>query len=207
MTEFTSAVDNGEERTKHEDDAIVDEDSDPDYVEDDEDEIAAIGLALINAILEYAPIEDIQKLLYEDAPLWYQDEEDGWSALHAAASVEDAKLVKKLLQHGAVWNSVDNAGNTAGDIALSLNDEESYRAIRDAGIRSELILRLLASRSAEADALLLKEEDDTALGSTDKFLSSRLRYTSDEHGQEICLLQSGDTEIGVMMGWERGIIY
>jgi hypothetical protein len=31
---------------------------------------------------------------------------------------------------------VDNAGNTAGDIALSLNDEESYRTIRDAGIRS-----------------------------------------------------------------------
>ncbi|KAH8996552.1 S-adenosyl-L-methionine-dependent methyltransferase [Lactarius hatsudake] len=206
MTEFTSAADNGEVHTKHADGAIVDEDSDPDYVEDDEAEIAAIGLALINAILEYAPIEDIQKLLDEGAPLWYQDEEDGWSALHAAASVEDAELVKKLLQHGAVWNSVDNAGNTAGDIALSLNDEESYRAIRDAGIRSELILRLLASRSAEGDALLLKEEDDTALGSTDKFLSSRLRYTSDEHGQEICLLQSGDTEIGVMMGWERGIM-
>ncbi|KAH9083366.1 hypothetical protein EDB83DRAFT_2328861 [Lactarius deliciosus] len=185
MTEFTSAADNGEERTKHEDDAIVDEDSDPDYVEDDEDEIAAIGLALINAILEYAPIEDIQKLIRRR---------------------RTALLVKKLLQHGAVWNSVDNAGNTAGDIALSLNDEESYRAIRDAGIRSELILRLLASRSAGADALLLKEEDDTALGSTDKFLSSRLRYTSDEHGQEICLLQSGDTEIGVMMGWERGIM-
>ncbi|KAH8988028.1 S-adenosyl-L-methionine-dependent methyltransferase [Lactarius akahatsu] len=175
MTEFTSAVDNSEERTKHENDAIVDEDT--------------IGLALINAILEYAPIEDIQKLLDEDAPLWYQDEEDGWSALHAAASVEDAELVKKLLQHGAVWNSelaVDNAGNTAGDIALSLNDEESYRTIRDAGIRSG--------------------RTTPALGSTDNFLSSRLRYTSDEHGQEICLLQSGDTEIGVMMGWERGIM-
>ena len=69
----------------------------------------------------------------------------------------------------------------------------------------ELILRLLASQNAEADALVLKEEDDTALGSTDKFLSSRLRFTTDEHGQDICLLQSGDTEIGVMMGWERGI--
>lgn len=70
---------------------------------------------------------------------------------------------------------------------------------------TELILRLLASHSAEADALVLKEEDDTALGSIDNFLSSRLRYTSDQRGQEICLLQSGDTEIGVMMGWERGI--
>ncbi len=116
-------------------------------------------------------------------------------------------------------------------MALSLNDEESYCAIRDAGIRSgvfsfffcvnlpfaewmspktkwacvELILQLLASHGAEADALVLKEEDDTALGSTDKFLSSRLRYTTDAHGQDICLLQSGEAEIGVMMGWERGI--
>ena len=31
---------------------------------------------------------------------------------------------------------VDGDGNTAGDVSLSLNDEESYRAIRDAGIRS-----------------------------------------------------------------------
>ena len=69
----------------------------------------------------------------------------------------------------------------------------------------ELILHALASHGAEADALLLKEEDDTALGSTDDFLSSHLRYTTDAHGQDICLLQSGDIEIGVMMGWERGI--
>jgi len=69
----------------------------------------------------------------------------------------------------------------------------------------ELILHVLASHGAEADALVLKEEDDTALGSTDQFLSSHLRYTTDAHGQDICLLQSGGTEIGVMMGWERGI--
>jgi hypothetical protein len=79
------------------------------------------------------------------------------------------------------------------------------RSLSIAKSGTELILRLLASHGAEADALILKEEDDTALGSTDKFLSSRLRYMSDELGQDICLLQSGDTEIGVMMGWERGI--
>jgi hypothetical protein len=73
------------------------------------------------------------------------------------------------------------------------------------GALLELILQLLASRGAEADALVLKEEDDTALGSSDKFLSSRLRYTTDAQGEDICLLQSGDIEIGVMMGWERGI--
>ncbi|KAF8482807.1 S-adenosyl-L-methionine-dependent methyltransferase [Russula ochroleuca] len=185
--------------------ALPDEVYDSDHFEAELGEIAALGRALIAAILEYAPIEDVHKLLDEDAPLWYQDE-GGWSALHAAASVEDTELVKSLLQRGALWNAADGDGNTAGDIALSLNDEESYRAIRDAGIRSELILHLLSSREEEADALVLKEVDDTALHSADKFLSSHLLYTADAHGQEICLLQSGDTEIGVMMGWERGIM-
>ncbi|KAI0288539.1 S-adenosyl-L-methionine-dependent methyltransferase [Russula brevipes] len=200
MTGYQPPAEDGGKSAQGDD--LLDESCD---IEADEGEIEALGRALINAILEYAPMEDVQRLLDEGAPLWFQDE-DGWSALHAAASVEDAELVKTLLQRGALWNSADNGGNTAGDIALSLNDEESYHAIRDAGIRSELILQLLASRGAEADALALKEQDDTALSSTDKFLSSRLRYTTDVHGQEICLLQSGDIEIGVMMGWERAIM-
>ena len=72
-------------------------------------------------------------------------------------------------------------------------------------IYAELILQLLSSREEEADALVLREEGHTALSSTGNFLSSRLKYVTDAHGQEICLLQDGDTEIGVMMGWERGI--
>ena len=31
---------------------------------------------------------------------------------------------------------VDNLGNTAGDVCLSLNSEGGYRLIRDAGLRS-----------------------------------------------------------------------
>jgi ankyrin repeat protein len=80
------------------------EDNNSDYADTDEDEIATQGQALISAILEHAPIGDVQKLLDEDAPLWYQDK-DGWSALHAAASVEDTELIKLLFQHGALWNS------------------------------------------------------------------------------------------------------
>ena len=52
---------------------------------------------------------------------------------------------------------------------------------------------------------MLREEDHTLLRSTETFLSSRLKYVTDANGQEICLLQDGDTEVGVMMGWERGI--
>jgi len=119
---------------------------------------------------------------------------------------------------------VDNLHNTAADIALSMNNENCYRLIRDAGIRSgeppgsflcsenlltvapqELLLDLIASKPSLPASIILRAQDDTATGSTEKFLSSKLRYTRDEHGQEICLLREGKKEVGVMMGWERDI--
>jgi protein arginine N-methyltransferase 2 len=83
---------------------VPNEDHDSDELEAELGKIAELGQTLIDAILEYVPVEDVQKLLDEDAPLWYQDE-CGWSALHAAASVENAELVKNLLQRGALWNA------------------------------------------------------------------------------------------------------
>jgi len=119
---------------------------------------------------------------------------------------------------------VDNLHNTAADIALSMNNESCYRLIRDAGIRSgkaicgvrpfrgplktihlELLLDLISSKPSLPASIFLKAEDDTATGSTDAFLSSKLHYTRDDHGQHICLLREGDKEVGVMMGWERDI--
>jgi len=104
MTKNLSTPNDGERPAK--DDVFPDEGRDLD--QGDDDEIAALGRALIASILEYSPIEYVQKLLDEDAPLWYQDK-DGWSALHAAASVGDAELVKDLLQRGALWNSGEPA--------------------------------------------------------------------------------------------------
>lgn len=71
----------------------------------------------------------------------------------------------------------------------------------------ELLLTLLASRttSESLSSLVLSNTDNSATGSTDAFLSSRLRFTVDSYGQEICLLQTEDDEVGVMMGWEHGI--
>lgn len=70
----------------------------------------------------------------------------------------------------------------------------------------ELTMQLLSAHTADMPSeLVLKVEDDSALASTDKYLSSKLRYTTDEYGQEIVLLRDPDNEIevGVMMGWER----
>lgn len=55
--------------------------------------------------------------------------------------------------------------------------------------------------------MVIRSEDDSAVGSSDAFLSAQLRFTTDKHGQELCLVRSGegDEEVGVMMGWEKGI--
>lgn len=69
--------------------------------------LAALGCNLINAILECEPLGNIRALVDSGAPLWYQDETEGMSPLHAAAYVdgEDAQLVNFLIDAGAVWNA------------------------------------------------------------------------------------------------------
>ncbi|TRM69857.1 S-adenosyl-L-methionine-dependent methyltransferase [Schizophyllum amplum] len=154
-------------------------------------------------------METIQMAIEIGAPLWYQNEEEGISALHAAAYMQNEELVQLLLKKGAIWNAADNMKNTAGDIALSFNNARIYTLIRDAGIRAEMLQSLLGSRSVEDSSsnLVIRAQDETGAGSTEEFLKSKLRYTKDAHGQEICMLKiNDDEEVGVMMGWERGIM-
>jgi len=137
---------------------------------DSGDVAVMLGSQLIQNILAGASLDEVQFYVKAtDAPVWYQDEVEGISALHAAAYVRNKELVKWLIKEGAVWNAgefcrmarrvvvrdempvseiggvevlmkawvvVDNMKNTAGDIALSFNDEEIYALIRDAGIRA-----------------------------------------------------------------------
>ncbi|KAG6861085.1 hypothetical protein C0995_004022 [Termitomyces sp. Mi166 len=194
---------------------------------DDVQALSDLGELLIASIIAEEPMETIKTLIEKGAPLWYQDAIEGMSALHAAAYMQNAELVKTLIDHGAVWNAVDNLQHTAGDVSLSFNDVASYTIIRDAGIRSgqylvmlpvafavvlnqslpELLLSLLSRSSLDTpSSLLLKETDSSATGSTDAFLSSKLTYTKDDNGQDICLLKVGDEEVGVMMGWEYNIM-
>lgn len=77
-------------------------------------------------------------------------------------------------------------------------------------ILSELLLTLLSSRSPSSDSAvshILKATDTSPAGSTDAFLASRLHFARDEQGQDICLVKVNEEEeeVGVMMGWERGI--
>lgn len=81
----------------HADDPAVDGDA---IIE----EATTLGSNLITSILNKEPIDAIKAQVEAGAPLWFQDDE-GTSALHAAAYVENAELVKYLIEQGAVWNA------------------------------------------------------------------------------------------------------
>ncbi|TFL04392.1 hypothetical protein BDV98DRAFT_524447 [Pterulicium gracile] len=170
-----------------------------------------LGKRLIRSILDFDSLDSINQLINaESAPLWYQDpEEGGISALHAAAFAENFELVKLLITKGAMWNAIDSLNNTAADIALSMNNAKIYEHVRNAGIRSEMLLTLLSTKSSLNDTestMILKSEDDTAAGSSDEYLSSKLTFKTDEYGQDICVVNAGEDEVGVMMGWEKEIM-
>ena len=72
--------------------------------EDDVQEAITLGSDLISTILNRASFDEVKTKVDAGAPLWFQDDE--WtSALHAAAYIEDPRLVKYLLDQGAVWNA------------------------------------------------------------------------------------------------------
>lgn len=73
-------------------------------------------------------------------------------------------------------------------------------------------MTLLGKQNSDADrnsisagTLLLRDNDLTAAASPATFLSSRMRFSTDINGQEICVISAGGDEIGVMMGWERDL--
>jgi len=125
-----------------------------------ENEIVDAGTRLLDAI-QARDTPQTLALLKQGAPIWFQEQETGWSALHFAAHYEDIELVEILIERGAIWNAsqfitfstslhllrsslppdpvpniADYLGNTPADIALSLNNEAIYQRVRDAGLRS-----------------------------------------------------------------------
>ena len=67
--------------------------------------LTSLGTSLIAAIFDLQPLQNIKDLIEAGAPLWYQDDDQGLSPLHAAAFVENPELVRFLIDQGAVWNS------------------------------------------------------------------------------------------------------
>lgn len=99
------------------------------------DGLVDLAHALLRASQSF-DIVKIKELLEAGAPTWYQDEDLGWSCLHYAAERREPAILKALLRGGAVWNAVDEWGRTAGEICLSLGDQEGWEIIRNEGIRT-----------------------------------------------------------------------
>lgn len=78
---------------------------DVDVSMDDEDVATLLGENLVNTILEGGSLDAIKKLLEDGAPIWYQNEVEGTSPLHAAAYTRNPQLARLLIEKGAVWNA------------------------------------------------------------------------------------------------------
>ncbi|KAG8897864.1 hypothetical protein FRC00_003726, partial [Tulasnella sp. 408] len=81
-------------------------------MEQDEYEDAIFDAALstagtrLLAVVETGDIGAVRTLVKkEQPPMFYQDPETGWSALHVAANIESSELLSLLLEEGAVWNA------------------------------------------------------------------------------------------------------
>lgn len=79
--------------------------NDDDALNDEQlNDIMSLGQHLIFDILDKKPFDVVKAQVDAGAPLWFQDD-DGTSALHAAAYVENEQLVRYLIENGAIWNS------------------------------------------------------------------------------------------------------
>ena len=74
---------------------------------DDADGLVSLGEHLIDSILDprRRSFGDVKSIIDSGAPLWYQNEAEAISPLHAAAYVQDPLLVKYLIENGAIWNA------------------------------------------------------------------------------------------------------
>lgn len=72
---------------------------------DDEAELfVEAGMRLLD-VVQSGDLLAVKKLVeQEEPPMFFQDPESGWSALHLAAGAESPELLEYLLEQGAVWN-------------------------------------------------------------------------------------------------------
>jgi type IV protein arginine methyltransferase len=138
-------------------------------------------------------LDELRPLLRQ-ASASVQDSETGFTPLHAAIAAcapepeaagqglgqrkngqssdgvtsEDldaaVKTVKLLLQNGAIWNDLDNNGETPGCLAYRLGLGELYELMVDAGVRAELLL----SHLDEYERMEHSEGEDSDEGMIDE---------------------------------------
>ncbi|KAG8878180.1 Arginine N-methyltransferase 2 [Tulasnella sp. 331] len=181
-------------------------------IEDEAELYIEAGIRLLDAV-ESADLVAVKRLVeQEEPPMFFQDPESGWSALHLAAAAESSELLEYLLERGAVWNlgqwwleasrydspPMQRVQQSIPWVCAKYKAEKKVQS-------SEFILRALGGSADPPSAI--RTDDETAAASLDTFLKSRLTFTTDAKGQDLCMVRAGDdAEVGVMMGWERPIM-
>ncbi|RDA88196.1 hypothetical protein CP532_6787 [Ophiocordyceps camponoti-leonardi (nom. inval.)] len=142
--------------------------------------------------------------------------------------VQEAKSVlEELFFSGAIWNDVDDHGETPGCVARRLGRKSLYRMCVDAGVRAELLFALMGSyeelaSGSEADDDVEADHEDKADrgdkahnsneadGNDDEHASHDKPVTSEDYLQSKLNFDADklvDSDLnGVMMAWETDIM-
>ncbi|KAJ2684559.1 hypothetical protein GGH99_004018 [Coemansia sp. RSA 1285] len=140
---------------------------------------------LLAACYEGNP-ERAKELVKEGAEIFVTDE-TGRTSLHFAAASGDVDTVRFVLEAGIPWNSLDVGNYTAGDYAESGGHDAAYNELVQAGIRAEMVLRMLNPGASSTDK-----------AANEDYLSQPVEYTGDT-------LVDAEKN-GVMMGWETPLM-
>ncbi|BFZ57015.1 Arginine N-methyltransferase 2 [Savitreella phatthalungensis] len=180
--------------------------------DDDEDSITPEQVAVNEKLLSRCLALDltgIRTLLDKlDADAWWQDQTTCESCLHAvirglhlvrttsATTIADAESTAReclsvLLAEGAVWYAPCGRGETPGCLARRLGEGVLYKTIVDAGVRAELLLRALSTRTP------------TATPNPQTYLNAPVTYTTPLQDTHTLLDSDGNA---VMMSWETPIM-
>ncbi|KAJ2785546.1 hypothetical protein H4R18_000491 [Coemansia javaensis] len=132
--------------------------------------------------------ERARALVAQGAEIFVTDE-TGRTALHFAAASGDVDTVRYVLEAGIPWNALDVGGFTAGDYAEAGGHDAAYDELVQAGIRAEMVLRLVGAEPAAAGPGGAANED---------YLSQPVEYSGDK------LVDAENN--GVMMSWEAPLM-
>ncbi|KAJ1739995.1 hypothetical protein LPJ68_004188 [Coemansia sp. RSA 1086] len=96
------------------------------------------------------------------------------------------RTMKFVLESGIPWNVLDEGDFTAGDYAENEGHQEAYQELVNAGIRAEMVLRLL------------NQESSLNKAANEDYLSQPVEYSGDK------LIDAEKN--GVMMSWEAPLM-
>ncbi|KAG0144929.1 hypothetical protein CROQUDRAFT_79403 [Cronartium quercuum f. sp. fusiforme G11] len=176
------------------------------YIRDLPEQEQALARGLLQAC-EKSDVKEVARLLdCDQLPSFSLQDDDGWTALHYAATSSSTEVIKLLLGAGALWAMTDHLGHTAGDVAFSMNDKPMYDLFCDHGFRAEMLRRALDAKLSLSDdsSVPMKSRTEVTTASDNAaFLASRLTYQTNSTGQAVCMDSEGN---GVMLGWEDNIM-